>query len=94
MAEKTYIDALVQEVQKYLRKMFEVINVEVEGFDFNQDHWYALHTWTPEQEQEFKKWLTKEFMKDNKLVKKKAESMAQWFLLSWGWKTEDKDKQS
>jgi site-specific DNA-adenine methylase len=60
--------------------------------------WYHQYEWTEEQEQEFKEWLMEE-LKKRKVQKALGclgghktyrTLVANFFLLQWGWKTEEK----
>lgn len=44
-------------------KMSEMIGVDFKTIDINKKGWYDDHTWTRQQEKEFKQWLTEYFKK-------------------------------
>jgi hypothetical protein len=49
--------------EKAVRKMFEIGCHDFDSCDFSEknsykDEWYYTHTWSEQQEQEFKQWLT------------------------------------
>lgn len=87
-----------------LRKMHEVINKDFEETDFANRYWYWRHSWTVDQEIEFKTWLVK-YLKSNKEARKEIcsftsltskdylENVAQQFTSNYGWKTEYGEKQ-
>jgi len=85
-------------LQQILRQMCYVIGVDPETIDFGQHDWYMQHTWTQEQEQEFKIWLTdyiynnnearKEILEFPRKDKKHCEKAASEFLFNYGWKYE------
>ena len=83
-----------------LKKMCQMVGCEWETFDFNQEKWYSVYTWTKQQEDAFADWLEKELKKNKKIrdslsrypaiVKNNSmfrEKTVNWFLLDYGWKT-------
>lgn len=54
-----------------------------------QPDWYRLHTWTAEEQNDFRKWLVTFMNKKAKVRKEYAEKEAAWFLLDIGWKVKD-----
>ncbi len=54
----------------------------------SQDKWYDKHSWTPEEENDFRNWMTKFLKKKHRWNKKMIESEIAMFLLMWGWKND------
>jgi hypothetical protein len=50
--------------------------------------WYTKRTWTEKEQENFKKWLVKEFKKTYPYLKHKAEFEAAMFILCYGWRCE------
>ena len=49
--------------------------------------WYTLHSWTDEQQNDFKKWMVSFLTKEMRWIKKTAEKEAGFFILNYGWST-------
>lgn len=59
----------------------------------DQPGWYTMRSWTDEEEQDFREWLTKKIKKAwPYLTEKKVAMEVAMFLLQWGWKTTLKHK--
>lgn len=76
-----------------LDKMCEVVGAE--DVDFNAQNWFWQHSWTQEQEDEFKDWLTDylrnraaqvELMSYPRGAKKDRKLFAEAFIWNYGWK--------
>ena len=75
-----------------------MVGVKAKDIDFKASNWFWEHTWTAEQEQEFRAWLInylkttpaarRELMRFPSLQgKRDLERFADLFLLNYGWKT-------
>lgn len=53
------------------------------------EEWYKTKEWTTDQEIEFKNWLLMFLIKNLKMHPKMAESTANWFVFSYGWKIKE-----
>lgn len=96
MKEKVKYTDFDEHIQEVLSKMCEMVGTKIEDIDFNDEEWYYTHTWTDNQQEEFKKWLvdylhkkhsarkllTMVRTKDKKLLEKAASS----FIFNYGWK--------
>lgn len=71
-----------------LEKMCSMIGLSYDAVKFIRPNWFELHTWTPEQENEFIGWLA-EFLIKKKYVrdKKRARHQAEKINMQYGWKT-------
>ena len=78
---------------KCLKEMFKRVGLEYPNKELtSQDDWYHKHTWTTEQDNDFRAWLTKAVKNDNKFYSaRQIESQVELFLLQWGWRIEDKE---
>jgi len=75
-----------------LDMMFNVVGFN--GFDeefIKQPDWYTMKEWSKEQQDEFRNWLISELRTKLRMRKKQAEIEAGFFLLSWGWKTNNQE---
>lgn len=77
--------------KQILSKMCETIGIKYEDVNFEEPNWYQKHSWTSEQENEFKKWLGK-FLVDNKYSFKGkyrgqncGEYEAAKIIMNYGW---------
>jgi len=70
-----------------LTEMFKRVGLVYSPEFTKQDEWYRQHTWTQEEETDFKKWLV-QYIKKNKL-NIRAELEAGIFLLDYGWMTRE-----
>ena len=72
-----------------LKEMFRRVGEEFPNEELtNQDDWYQQRTWTPEQEEDFKEWMTKLLKKRYRWSKKHLDWEVGMFMLNWGWKTD------
>lgn len=81
-----------------LTEMCKRVNVKFEDVDFKEKEWFMKHSWTEEEQDDFKKWLVdywysnkearKEMLSSGGIrrTKKKLKDIAAWFLLDYGWK--------
>jgi len=74
-------------IDKYFSKMHQAIGVPFSWDECQKEDWFLKHTWTREQELDFKVWLVGEMRKDFKISRKRAINEADWFILDFGWKT-------
>ena len=75
-----------------LKEMFKRVGMKYPDKKFtDQPNWYWLKTWTPKEEDDFKKWMDKLLKKRHKNWDKKSrEREIAMFNLMWGWKNEPK----
>jgi len=79
-----------QALKEMFRRVGQVFDPEKEY----SGQWYDEHTWTTEQQEDFKKWLTKLVKKSFPyMTERKIQTEAGMFLLNWGWRTSDADEQ-
>lgn len=88
-----------KEIIKVLIKMCEFANADFNTVNFKTESWYASHSWTHEQETEFKQWFIEEMKKDNNLFSyfshgrqkytKNIQEIADGFCWNYGWKYAD-----
>jgi hypothetical protein len=83
MRKKEMRDALIE----YIAEMHKFINVPYDEDACKKEDWFMRHTWTSEEEDKFKEWLITEIRKDFEFSKKISENEANFFLLNYGWKT-------
>jgi len=86
---------IAPELEPILRKMCEMVNVPYEKVDFTKERWFHDHTWTAEQEKEFKEWLAK-YMFNSQAARvalsycrkdmTSCEQFAEMFAFNYGWK--------
>lgn len=79
-----------------MKEMCLRINVNFNTVDFEDKEWYLKYEWTPEQEDDFAKWMVDYLFKSSearkeilsKNIKSKAyiKRAVNWFLFSYGWK--------
>src|ERR1017187_6728606 len=77
-AESKFMDNL-------LTKMFEIVGLKYTKDFTKQKRWYKKYTWNKKQEDEFKKFFIKEYIKYFKTNKKQAERDFIWFNFCYGW---------
>jgi len=81
-----------------LTEMCKKINVDPETIDFKKEGWFTEHTWTKEQENEYRDWLNEQLYNNRALVReistlgyfanrKRIESLVDQFILMYGWRT-------
>lgn len=72
-----------------LDEMFKRVGFEKYDSMFTkQNEWYALKTWTLEEQTNFEYWLVK-FLVKRKWNKYLAEKEAMWFVFNFGWKIKE-----
>lgn len=49
--------------------------------------WYMRHSWTVEQENNFRKWMIRFLMKGMRWSKKVSEKETSFFIFNYGWTT-------
>jgi len=71
-----------------LTHMCEMIGLSYDAVKFIRPDWFQLHTWTPEEENQFIDWLA-EFLVKHKYVKikRRARHEAEKVNMQYGWKT-------
>ncbi len=70
-------------------KLFEMVGLKYvasEDKDRAED-WYLEHTWTEEEQEEFKTFGVDLLRKEERMNKRAAEKEMSWFILGYGWKT-------
>jgi len=72
-----------------LTEMLKRVNAP-EDFDFEQEKFYDIYSWSWEEYYSFAEWLANYIIKNKKIFKcgnkKIARKNAEWFLLDYGWK--------
>lgn len=71
-----------------MRRMFRVVGAHYSPAFVAQDDWFLKHTWTREQEDKFRDWLTDELRKIG-VSRKRAAWEAGMFLVDRGWRREE-----
>jgi len=77
-----------------LRQMFATVGRSYSPEATSKPNWYLNSTWTQDQENSFRDWLTRELMKKFHTRKKRAQFQASMFLLYYGWNIEEEPKQT
>ena len=73
-----------------LKEMFGRVGMEYPNKEFTkQEDWFQKKTWTKDQENDFRKWMSEYLKKKLKWNKKQIEKEIGMFLLMWGWKVKD-----
>jgi len=91
----SYIKELPDCMRPIVEKQFDIIGAD-KGMEL-VDGWYSSHTWTKEQENEFRDWFIEYHTKGDgkngrgilpKYAKRKADVERAWreYNLLWGWK--------
>jgi hypothetical protein len=75
-------------VTKSIKKMFQIAGHDYHEKIFKQPDWYQRYTWSPEQEEKFKKWFIPVAAKELHISKKYAEGEYAYFNLMWGFSSE------
>jgi hypothetical protein len=70
---------------KALRRMFREVGQNYASEAVGKLEWFLEHTWTLEQEREFRTWFAAQAVKDLAWDKRYAAKQAQWFVLFYGW---------
>jgi hypothetical protein len=77
-----------------LTKMCEMIGLSYDAVKFIKPDWFSLHTWTPEEEEEFINWLAGFLLKHKYVTgvssrknKERARHEAQKINAMYGWRT-------
>jgi len=70
-------------------KMFKIVGLKYTEDFVKQKEWYKKHSWNIKQEQEFKNFFIKEYIKFFKSNKNTAELEFEWFNLGYGWVIND-----
>ncbi len=73
---------------RILRKMFRAVGLKFPGYKKLGKDWYLKHAWTEQQEREFRRWLEATLRHEFGWTIKMAQREASWFLLDYGWKSE------
>jgi len=74
--------------EKYLREMFRRIGLEYSPDIVKRDKWYLEHSWTVDEEEEYRQWLVNELRMDFRYYSKRiAEYEAAFFIMNYGWTT-------
>ena len=73
----------------FIEKQCEIANIDFNKIDFKSKDWFNEHTWTSENESEFKKWAI-EYLKNNIKARrelcaipsiKSNKALEKWFSL-------------
>jgi len=78
-----------------LNTMFLWVGANYSDIDTQEDNWFFKHTWTEEEEKDFKKWLSsylygmkeaqRELCDMNYMKKGDCNRAADMFVLNYGW---------
>ncbi len=92
-------------LETLLTEMCKRVNVDPDDIDFNEHRWFMKHTWTEEEQDEFKRWMNEYLTKNKKAVdeiaafpnlvkhnKRELIKLINWFILDFGWCTEYEKK--
>ena len=76
--------------EECLKEMFSRVGEKYPNEELtSQDDWFYQHTWTVEEEDDFKDWMSKFLKKRHKYWSKRTiELEVCMFLLNWGWKND------
>ena len=75
--------------QECLVEMFKRVGLEYPNKELtDQDRWWEKHTWTKEEEADFRAWMLKK-LKKTKMVR--VEQEINMFMLMWGWSNPKED---
>ena len=70
-----------------LVEMFKRVGLEYPNEELTkQADWFRKYEWTADEEDDFKKWMTK-LLKKKRCIR--VEMEVAMFLLMWGWKTKE-----
>jgi hypothetical protein len=96
---KETFESKLPETTKILKKMFQMVDVKFSSEFIKTPQWFTLHTFTSQQELEFKQWTInylythekarKELMRTPCRNKEYIEDVVNFFLLGYGWKIND-----
>lgn len=76
-----------KDIKICLKEMFNRVGVEYSIDYCSKKGWCEKNTWTIDQEECFRKWLTDFIKKKTNYTKEYCREQASWFLLHNGWKT-------
>jgi hypothetical protein len=70
-----------------MEKMFSYVDIDYTEEFCKKPFWFHERSWTTKEEESFKDWLVWYLKNNYKMTIKKAKKEADFFLLSYGWKT-------
>lgn len=70
-------DILPEHTKEILTEMCRRVGVSYDSVDFNKQQWYQDHTWTAEEQDDFRKWLGG-FLRKHKYVGKGKKRGVDW----------------
>jgi len=80
--EEKFIDAALAE-------MFRLVDRKYSPKATSSPEWYYESTWTSQQQEQFREWLTKLIRRDLRHPAYKADRAADWFVFNYGWRVEE-----
>ena len=79
-------------IAECLEEMFDRAEVSPSEVDLSQREWYLNHSWTREDEEEYREWLVQKIQEHKHTTKYIAKQEAEMFLLSYGFTNQKIDK--
>ena len=76
---------------KAFKRMFRAVGRRFSPTVPTTPDWFLARSWTPKQEVAYREWFVREARRDLRWSKRQATKEAGWFLLFYGWKTEEPD---
>ena len=71
-----------------LKEMHKRVGIKYTGIP-TEDDWYLKHTWTREEQTDYREWLIRLLRTKLKMTKKMALRESDMFILSYGWREEN-----
>ncbi|MFA7219145.1 MAG: hypothetical protein WC119_01290 [Synergistaceae bacterium] len=79
-------DRTVEIMQLCLKEMFMRVGENFPNENLtSKDKWYIMHSWTIEEEENFKRWMISCLRRSLRWTKERAMTETAMFLLQWGW---------
>jgi hypothetical protein len=103
LVKKTYKHNFGEHLTIVLKEMCSRVNADYEKIPFNEDgsNWFLRFEWSPDEENEFKKWLMdylysnsksrREIMAYPVKTKKMCSRVANSFVSNYGWRTSENE---
>lgn len=76
-------------MDEILTKQFEMVGLEYNPHIVKKEGWYLEHSWTAEQQEDFKAWLSRYLKRRLKFTKEYCDRQAAWHILHVGWRLSD-----
>lgn len=78
-----------EQLDVVMNKLFSYVDLDYDGDFCKSRDWFLQRTWTDKEEEEFTYWLKNYIMKIHRVPARKALEEARFFVLAYGWKSED-----